>query len=90
MVAYWMTEVGKYVGSLGINNLMYRSCNKSTDISLYDNIQDTYIKELFINKWTLKGYYSFTDKYHSIIKANYIHITSPLRRIIDAYNIYIL
>ena len=88
-VSYWMVKVNNYIGiKYKYLNLPYRVIKKNTSIIL-DNIKiiDSDIRNIFINKISDSAYYSLTENYHAILdKFNYIHMTSPIRRLIDTIN----
>ena len=85
LISYWMVKTNNYIGNN--YNLPKRVLKKS--LNIIDNLDnlDNDIKEIFINKLSDNAYYSLTDNYHYILnKFNYIHMTSPIRRIIDTIN----
>jgi len=85
MVSYWMIKTNNYIGNIFSNlNLPKRVIKKS----LIEVINvDNDIKNVFLNKLSNSAYYSLDDNYHEILdKFDYIHMTSPIRRIIDTIN----
>jgi hypothetical protein len=88
MVEYWMIKVNSYVGSLD-KPFIYRLCTKSLMIDY--NIEDSEVKNVFVQRSCLKGFYSKDKGLHIPLNINnYLQITSPLRRIVDSINTYVL
>lgn len=90
LVSYWMILTNNYIGNLNnINklNIPYRIVKEKYSMdNIFDNIQDIAIKNIFISKIQNSAIYSLddTNRYHSKLQiSNYIHFTSPIRRIID-------
>jgi len=76
LVSYWMIKTNNYIG----NN--YKLPNRV--ITIDDDIDNNELKMIFIKKG---AFYSLSENYHQILdKYNYIHFTSPIRRIIDTIN----
>jgi exoribonuclease R len=94
LISYWMVVVNNYLGNLDYVkslNIPYRIIKENYDIKIlneYLDIKNIEIKNIFINKICNSAIYTNTTisniNYHSILKKyNYIHFTSPIRRIID-------
>jgi exoribonuclease R len=86
LVSYWMLNTNNYLGKSEESKLykipyrvMKKSINEFIDV-------DTEIKTVFMNKISESAKYALNDleNYHSALdKFDYIHFTSPIRRIID-------
>ena len=80
-----MIKTNNELGKL-IKNIPYRIMKKKYILEDYNNIEDNEIKKILLSRITESAYYSMTDdlNYHlSLDLYNYIHFTSPIRRIID-------
>jgi exoribonuclease R len=88
LVSFWMIETNKYIGNkLKDKRIPYR-VNKvnSTEYDI-----DTNIIEAFKIRDTESAYYSLEENEHqSLGIKNYIHFTSPIRRIFDTLVHYYL
>jgi hypothetical protein len=95
LISYWMISTNNYIGNLDYSkklNIPYRIIKEKYQsneiLDEYNNITNSKIKDVFLNKITNTSIYSNNDNinYHSILKVhNYIHMTSPIRRIIDTF-----
>ena len=93
LISYWMIKVNNYLGKLDkvkILNIPYRiikeKYNEDNILNNYNNIENDNIKNIFLSKITNTAIYSFDNNlnYHKLLNIhNYIHFTSPIRRIID-------
>ena len=82
LVSYWMVKTNNHIG------LNYKLPNRVIKKNIENNLENfdvnDDIKNIFINS---SAYYSLSENYHEILdKYNYIHFTSPIRRIIDTLN----
>lgn len=91
LVSYWMIMANNFLGeSEQIKNLNipYRiSLLGEKEKQHFDNIDDCEVRNAFYNMTSESATYSIDDmdNYHSGLKVkNYIHFTSPIRRIVDA------
>ena len=95
LISYWMIKTNNYIGNLDYSkklNIPYRIIKEKYQsnelLNEYNNMTNLEIKNLFLNKITNTSIYSNNNdiNYHSILKIyNYIHMTSPIRRIIDTF-----
>ena len=90
LVSYWMIKTNNYIGnkykylSLPYRVMKYNNKILESDFDNFNNINDINVKDIFINKISDSAYYSLDDFYHYKLDIyNYIHFTSPIRRIID-------
>ena len=93
LISYWMIKVNNYLGKLDnvkILNIPYRIIKEkyNTDdiLNNYNNIHDENIKNIFLSKITNTAIYNYDNNlnYHKLLNIhNYIHFTSPIRRIMD-------
>lgn len=78
MVAFWMTEANKYIGKT-FKNIPFRYQNQKDFSDLNDEITKVF-KDLIKESAS----YSLNENYHTSLETfNYVHFTSPIRRIID-------
>ena len=83
LVSYWMIKTNNYIGN------KYKYLNIPFRVIKYNNndiyhINDLNIKDIFINKMCNSAHYSLTENYHYKLDLyDYVHFTSPIRRIID-------
>jgi hypothetical protein len=85
LISYWMIKTNNYIGNkYKYLNLPYRVMkNNIIDNIIIDDININ-IKNIFINRSLESAYYSTEEFYHYKLDIfNYIHFTSPIRRIID-------
>lgn len=92
VVSFWMIKTNEYIGNK-YNNLIYRNVEESIDKLINDfyPITDTKIKQIFLSKTFDKSIYSVNKDttYHKYLNIrNYVHFTSPIRRIVDTINNY--
>lgn len=84
MIGYWMMKTNNYIGNNYKHlNIPFRVM-KSNIVENINNISNNEIKTIFENKANESAYYSIIDNYHYKLNTfNYVHFTSPIRRIID-------
>ena len=93
LISYWMIKVNNYFGKLNnvkILDIPYRiikeKYNEDNVLNNYNNIKNENIKNVFLSKITNTAIYAYDNdiNYHKLLNVhNYIHFTSPIRRIID-------
>lgn len=90
LVSYWMVKANNFLGSfqkLKELNIPYRIMKKEeTGTNNFSNIIDSDIRQIFLNRTNESAIYQINceTNYHSgLEKFDYIHFTSPIRRVID-------
>ena len=90
LVSYWMVKANNFLGSfqkLKELNIPYRIMKKEeTGTNNFGNIIDSDIRQIFLNRTNESAIYQINceTNYHSgLEKFDYIHFTSPIRRVID-------
>lgn len=88
LISFWMKKTNHYIGQkIKDSGLPFR-VNKINQIN---NNYDKDINEIFHNRNSEKAYYSTEEIEHqSLGLSNYVHFTSPIRRIIDTIIHYYL
>jgi hypothetical protein len=85
LVSFWMVLTNNLLGNLNIINelnIPYRIINDTINDINYNIDYD--VKQVFEKYMLESASYSSTKNYHYLLdKYNYIHFTSPIRRIID-------
>jgi hypothetical protein len=103
VVAFWMIKANQYIGEfmakkkIGIFRT-FTDMSKHSEMVHIKPVEMTHLNEdtcRVINHWnTNSGKYVLFDENipleHTMMQPNYIHITSPIRRIVDLLNILIL
>jgi hypothetical protein len=90
IVNYLMVLMNNFCGNEMINNKngIYRSFVADSTLTIPDNLSDN--AKSFLQYWNSNGgqYVEYSDDiHHDIMKLhNYIHITSPIRRLVDLIN----
>jgi hypothetical protein len=85
LISFWMIKTNNELGKI-FNNIPYRIIKKKYSLEDYTCIQNEEIKNLFLTRINESALYTMDDdiNYHSTLDIyNYIHFTSPIRRIID-------
>ena len=85
LVEFWMRQCNEIVGNM-FNNIPYRCQKKRLNWCVEENIRDIFNRNL-----EESAYYSKEERYHSSLDVyNYVHFTSPIRRIIDCIIHYMI
>ena len=92
LVAYWMVKANNFLGKseeLKQLNIPYRISNEklNSETNNFDHIQDQDVAQAFANMQMESATYATTntENYHAGLGINnYIHFTSPIRRICDS------
>ncbi len=89
LVSFWMIKANNFLGStrkIKELNIPYRIMKNENNVTNFDHIINSNIKEIFLNRTNESAVYQINSEtnYHSgLDKFDYIHFTSPIRRIID-------
>lgn len=84
LVSYWMVKVNTFMGNKYKNSKLPFRINNSDIKCLNDSIEN-----IFKSRDIETSSYSFSENKHKVLGVeNYIHFTSPIRRIIDTLNHY--
>ena len=89
LVSHWMVKANNFLGScqkLKELNIPYRIMNKENATNKFDHIVDSNIREVFLNRTSESAIYQInceTNFHSGLNKFDYIHFTSPIRRVID-------
>ena len=96
LISFWMIKTNNEIGNLDKSknlNIPYRIMIKTCHLdngdikSDFTNIINPDIKKIFLSRISESATYSLNNEfnYHSVLNIhNYIHFTSPIRRIIDS------
>jgi hypothetical protein len=88
LVSFWMVKTNNFLGSceeIKKLNIPYRVMSQTNESSCWDNLEPS-IKDVFVNRLNESAIYQIDNpiNFHSGLETfDYIHFTSPIRRIID-------